>query len=116
MKRDEVERLMRAIMAQGHEMNYLPQTQAELIAHHVIGSAERVLGAVKVVPLDRAKAEGCVYVCTVITVGEMLTLPDNKTAPCAWGCGRTVQFRPWAPPELPRVCLYCMSERKKDDN
>lgn len=111
----EIERLLRIIHANGHQAAYLPRTKAELIAHGATGHAERALGEMKIKEWTPGKDEKCAYICTVVQPGEMLTMPDNATAKCAWGCGRTIQFRPWAPPDLERVCLYCMADRKKDD-
>lgn len=114
MDHDEVVRLMRIIRDNGHKPGYMPQTRDELDAHGLQGMAEKALGPIPLVAYDAA-ASG-VLACTVILPGEMLTLPDNKTGPCAWACGRTVQFRPWVPPALQTVCLYCLSERKAEDN
>lgn len=114
MDPDEIMRLMRIIRDNGHKHSYLPQTRAELDSHGMTGMAERALGSVGVE--DYNPKEHSVLACTVITPGEMLTLPDNKTGPCAWGCGRTVQHRPWVPAALQPVCLYCLSERKAEDN
>lgn len=112
MDSDEVKRLMRKIADQGHETLYDPRTKAELDALGVPGMAESVLGPQKVLdPPD--DADDVVVACTVILPGQMLTLPDNKTGPCSWGCGRTVQYRPWV--KHPVVCLYCVSERPKDN-
>jgi hypothetical protein len=109
MDADEIMRLMRVIRAKGHTSAYTPRTRDELEALGAKG-----MPGVPVTEYD--PKEHKVLACTVIAPGEMLTLPDNRTGPCAWRCGRTVQFRPWVPPELQTVCLYCLSEREKDDN
>jgi hypothetical protein len=54
--------------------------------------------------------------CTSIAPGEALTMPDNVTGLCGWGCGRTIQFRPWVAAELIKVCLYCVAERSLQDS
>jgi hypothetical protein len=114
MDPDEVLRLMRIIRDNGHTSAYLPTTRMELRARGIQGAAERALGAVPVAAYD--PAQHAALACTVIVPGEVPTLPDNKTGLCAWRCGRTVQFRPWVPPGLETVCLYCLAERKKEDN
>lgn len=110
----EIARLMRKIRENGHEMAYMPQTREELDEHGCSGAAERALGQMPVVPYDEAK--GRVLACVVILPGEMLTMPDNRVRPCAWGCGRMVQHRPWVPPTVQPVCLYCCAERPKEDS
>lgn len=111
MDPEEVKRLMRLIAEKGHEPLYDPRTKAELEAHGLRGLAEIAIGPVPV----RAVGEDddLIVACTIVKPGEMLTMPDNKTGPCSWGCGRTVQYRPWV--TNPVVCLYCVSERGKDD-
>lgn len=108
----EIARLLKLIQDNGHEQVYDPRTRQELEAWGRPGYAETVLGPLKVVPSTVDAKKACA-VCLVIVPGEMLARPDNKVCPCAWGCGRTVQHRPWV--TLPRVCLYCMSERPKDN-
>jgi hypothetical protein len=49
--------------------------------------------------------------CTVIALGERTTLPDNRIGQCQWGCGRTVQWRPYLPDYVTKACLYCVVER-----
>lgn len=114
MDPNEIMRLLRIIHGNGHQAMYLPRTRDELNRMGIAGYAETALGPLEVVPFEKPD-EKTVLICTVISAGETLTLPDNLTGPCAWGCGRTIQHRPWAPLELPRVCLYCMADRKKDD-
>ena len=36
-----------------------------------------------------------------------LTLRDNKIGVCA-GCGRSIQFRPHAPPKARKMCVGCV--------
>lgn len=111
MDSDEVKRLMQKIRDRGHQVYYDARTRAELDERGRPGLAEEALGAV---PVKEAHEEDMLVVCTVITPGQMLTMPDNKTGPCSWGCGRTVQYRPWV--SLPVVCLYCVAERSAEDN
>jgi|SRR6516162_6313220 hypothetical protein len=49
--------------------------------------------------------------CTTITLGERTTLPDNRIGQCQWGCGRTIQWRPYLPDYVTKACLYCVVER-----
>lgn len=49
--------------------------------------------------------------CFPIIVGERVVLPDNKIGHCAWGCGRAIQYRPYIPDHVVKVCLYCVAER-----
>lgn len=113
MDASEILRLLALIQKRGHEQLYDPRTKAELTASGVVGPVARVLlGAAQELPPD-ADLSNSVMCCVPILPGEMLTIGDNKTGPCAWGCGRTVQFRPWV--TLPTVCLYCLSERGEKD-
>lgn len=103
----EVLRLLQMIAAKGHAVGYQQRSQDELKA---LG-----LGLITGTVAEYDPAQNQIMACTVIVPGEALTLPDNATAPCAWGCGRQVQFRPWVAKELPKVCLYCMAERPLED-
>jgi hypothetical protein len=49
--------------------------------------------------------------CTTISLGERTTLPDNRIGFCQWGCERMIQWRPYVPDHITKVCLYCMVER-----
>lgn len=99
----ETARLMALMAERGHKFSMEARTREELDA---MGLEAHFDG----VPL--AASEG-VAACITIIPGEQLRLPDNKTGPCAWGCGRTVQFRPWV--TRPTVCLYCCAERSTKD-
>lgn len=71
-----------------------------------------VQSAAKVTPPpDGQKAVLC-----CIEVTEPLTMPDNKTGPCAWGCGRTIQYRPYHPDWIDKACLHCVAGRQEKDN
>lgn len=115
MDASEIMRLLALIQERGHEQLYDPRTKVELeqLGAPMSPVTAHLLKAAKVVPPD-APSDSMVMCCVSILPGEMLTIPDNKTGPCAWGCGRTVQYRPWV--SIPTVCLYCMSERPKADN
>lgn len=104
----EVYRLMRIIIARGHEPVIDPRARNELKA----GGASTDL--LSMFPVSKASGMDSVCCCVVFVPGEKLTLPDNKTGDCAWGCGRKVEFRPWV--TLPTVCLYCMAERPVENN
>lgn len=110
----EILRLLTLIQEHGHEQMVDPRTKAELMAAAPMSPiTAHLLKATKEVP-PGTPSHSMVMICPPIRPGEMLTLADNKTAPCAWGCGRTVQFRPWV--AIPTVCLYCMSERPARDS
>lgn len=109
----EIMRLMALIQERGHEQLYDPRTKAELAHLPASPVTAHLLNAARELSPD-APQDGVVMCCVPIQPGEMLLLSDNKTGPCAWGCGRTVQFRPWV--TFPTVCLYCMSERPKEDH
>jgi hypothetical protein len=112
----EIERLLRIIRGNGHQARYLPKTKEELVALGGFEAAEAVLGHTDIKPVEEPFNKDAVLGCITYTHGEMLCMPDNVVGLCDWGCGRMVQYRPWVPKELPRVCLYCMADRKKDDN
>ncbi len=59
-------------------------------------------------------AKNCVLACITYEPGEELALPDNLTGICAWGCGRTIQYRPNHPEWLTKVCLHCIDERPRE--
>lgn len=113
MDASEIMRLLALIQEHGHEQLYDPRTKAELALAPLGPVTAKLLEAAKEVPPD-APPNSLVMCCIPIFPGEMLTLADNKTGPCAWGCGRTVQHRPWV--SVPTVCLYCMSERPARDS
>lgn len=115
MDHREAKRLMLMIQERGHKTAYLPETRAELDAWGMLGNAEAALGAMEVVPLGQDDKPS-IFCCTTVSFGEVLSRADNKTCPCAWGCGRTVQHRPWAPESLPKICLYCAAEMPAEDN
>lgn len=48
-----------------------------------------------------------VVACLPLVPGALMARPDNLTAPCAAGCGCTVQFRPHVPPDARTICLGC---------
>lgn len=108
----EVIRLMAIIQGNGHDMRYDPRTRQELDAWGTKGYAEKLLGHIKVCAPEPGEKDS-ITLCIVIAPGEMLQRPDNQTCKCDWGCGRTVQHRPWV--TLPKVCLYCAAERTAKD-
>src|SRR5690348_5655941 len=57
-----------------------------------------------------------VLACTTLEPGEELILPDNITALCGFGCGRTIQHRPGYPDWVVKACLICIDERPKTDH
>lgn len=110
----EITRLLLLIRDNGHDVVYMERTREELDQLGVLGYGEKAFDKVLVRPWD-GDTKQTMVVCTVILAGEMLSMEGNVTAPCAWKCGRTVQHRPWHPPALQKVCLYCAAERKMKD-
>jgi hypothetical protein len=62
-------------------------------------------------PAIGEKGNDAVVACTTLTMGERPTMPDNKITPCAYGCGRMIQWRPYLPEHITKVCLYCVTDR-----
>ena len=56
------------------------------------------------------------HVLICMTDDEGLILPDNLTKLCDWQCGRTIQYRPYHPDWIPKVCLHCAAEAPKEFN
>lgn len=61
-------------------------------------------------------AKNHILCCMTLDEGEELVLPDNLIGKCAWGCERTIQYRPNVPKWITKVCLYCAAERPTDNH
>lgn len=64
-----------------------------------------------VFPSTKEAAKEHVVGCSTIALGERTDEPDNRIGLCQWGCGRTIQWRPYLPDHITKVCLYCMVDR-----
>jgi hypothetical protein len=104
---DETARLIKKMFDAGHEIGITAKVKAELVQY---GVSPHTLAKVKVCddPSDR------ILVCMAIAPFEKPILPDNLFCPCAFGCGRTVQYRSNIGPEIMKVCLSCASDMPKD--
>lgn len=103
---------LRTAMAENNQsMVVTPETLAELKALGI-----PLPGNFKVMSLDDVQNSGEVstIVCEVVEPFKALVMPDNLTAPCDLGCGRTIQFRPdMANTKIPKACVTCATGRVK---
>lgn len=117
MDKSETARLL-AIIRNGMEKHNwkVARTSAQIadINQRGVESAWAVLGGAppEVIEFpDGEAAKEHVVGCFPIIVGEKAVVPDNKIGICSWGCGRAIQYRPYVPDHVTKVCLYCVAER-----
>lgn len=110
--------LMQRILGSGKETFVTQSVQDEVMKETGFDASEFAGVAITPdLPKEKpANVKDAVLGCLTLDPGEEPRLPDNLTSDCSWGCGRTVQYRPTAPEWLPRVCLYCIDERPKENN
>ncbi len=61
----------------------------------------------KITTDKKEMASADVLVCMPVTMP--LVMPDNKVGDCA-ACGRRIQYRPYAPKKVTRMCVDCVKE------
>lgn len=94
------ERAARGAMAK-HGKKMTARTHAELVAMGI-----SVKDAV-VIPDDVARTDpDMMLVCLPLDLDNPLVSPGNRHAPCS-ECGRRVQFRPYQPDDIKKVCPAC---------
>ena len=61
----------------------------------------------KITTNRKLMAEADVLVCVPVTMP--LAFPDNRVGDCA-ACGRRIQYRPFTPKKVTRMCVGCVQE------
>lgn len=117
MDNAETKRLLSIIREGVATRNWkVARTSAQIadINQRAVESAWAVLGGPMPEVIEFPEGEAAkehVVGCFPLIFGEQLVVPDNKTCHCAWGCGRAIQYRPYVPDHVVKVCLYCVAER-----
>lgn len=109
--RDKVQKLIREMMEKGSRPLIVPGSPH---VHH--GIMEEIAGEGNVASVDPKTLEPGTAIVVCIEATDPLRLPDNLTASCAYGCGKTLQHRPHYPDNIAKVCVDCALERATHTN